>query len=227
MTEPSATLRALVDLGFERRPKEYGMETVGFHSRHLDLTASDGVGRYFRPVVLLLGNYNTGRRLGIIDSELPHDLYTVEEAAAWLSYTLRGWKEPLDPLPDWFIEGERNWHLIPMVRRQGAYENRPKCTLRHDQARLFRRELWNAIGALNEATEALVSFDGRVLSVQLADETIEALGKGRSWPSEVLWPLSAETGLPQRFSTGFVLFDYFDGQFGFANHKYPAKEGER
>lgn len=118
MSELCPTLSNLLLLGFERRASEFGMETVGYRFQFLDLTASEGLNKYFREVVFLGGVLNTVRSTALIDSELPVDLDTPEAAAAWASYALQSHRGELEPLPDWMLYGELNRDQLPWVRQQ-------------------------------------------------------------------------------------------------------------
>ena len=109
MSDKYPTLDALVALGFEHREPEFGMKTVGYRFRYLDLKASATISRYFQPDVLLSGVLNTGRTLSQIEHHLPASLGTPQEAAAWVSYVLKSDRSDLEPLPAWFLEGERQW----------------------------------------------------------------------------------------------------------------------
>lgn len=224
MTNLSPTLRSLVYLRFERRRPVFGMDTVGYRFRHLDLTASDGVSKYQRPIVILGGILNTSRTLALIQNELPSDLDTPEAAAAWLSYALRDHKRDLIPAPTWLAVGEGNWGMIPEVRRQREYVVRPRCKINREDARLFRRKISSALGKLSDEIKATVSFNGRVLAVQISNKCIETLAEGCPWPSKVLWIVSADTQLPPRFSRPSVTVSFFDGMFEFSNRRYCAEE---
>ena len=70
MSDKYPTLDALVALGFEHREPEFGMKTVGYRFRYLDLKASATISRYFRPDVLLSGVLDTGRTLSQIEHHL-------------------------------------------------------------------------------------------------------------------------------------------------------------
>ncbi len=108
------------------------METVGYRFQFLDLTASEGLNKYFREVVFLGGVLNTVRSKALIDSELPVDLDTPEAAAAWASYALQSHRGELEPLPDWMLYGELNRDQLPWVRKQREFEARPRCYINRD-----------------------------------------------------------------------------------------------
>ena len=113
MSGPCPTLDSLIALGFEHRESKYGAETVGYRFVHGDLEAVHVMNLSARYVVLLSGVLNTGRRLSTIESQIPNDLESALETAAWVSYALESHRSELEPLPDWYVKGERHWDLVP------------------------------------------------------------------------------------------------------------------
>ena len=95
--------------------------------------------------------------------------------------------------------------------------------MKRDHARVFRRELRLALEGLSNQTEALLSFDGRVLSVRIEDERIETLAQGEPWPAKVQWAVSANTKLPKRFLDDAVCIGYFEGKIDFSTSRYQSK----
>ena len=51
---------------------------------------------YARYVVLLSGVINTGRTVALIESQIPNDLGSASEAAAWVSYALASHRSELN-----------------------------------------------------------------------------------------------------------------------------------
>lgn len=115
---------------------------------------------------------------------IPADIGSALEAAAWVSHTLKPWRSYLEPLPEWFIEGEDNWNLLPPAhpyhleqaaeesleeqrRSWEAYRASPKCLVDRDYALLLRRNLRKALAELAGEAAMVFDFDGRVLSVAL------------------------------------------------------------
>ena len=219
MSSSCPTIQSLITLGFERREPRFGMETVGYKFKHLDLVASHGMYMYARYVVMLSDVVSTGRTSGTVESQVSPDLGSALEAAAWLSYALKSYKSDLEPLPDWFVEGERHWDLIPIVARQRAYEARPKCVVDRDYARPLRRNLLEEMSRLPGETKMTFSFDGRVLSIVLCGRPHEVIASGDSWSSSYQVIVSPKTTLPARFMDSMVEVSVFEDYLRLDGHR--------
>ena len=211
------TLDALVALGFEHREPEFGMEAVGYRFRYLDLKASATISMYFRPDVLLSGVLNTGRTLSQIEHHLSGDLGTPQEAAAWVSYVLKSDRSDLEPLPAWFLEGDRHWDLVPPAREKQAireslqaYQASPKCSIDREYARPLRRKLQAALSEIAREAEMTFNFDGRVLSIGLCGLVHEVVASGESWPSSYQVTVSSKMRMPARFTSSTVEVNVFE-----------------
>ena len=222
MSDPCPTIDSLIALGFERRTTKAGIEGVGYRFAHLDLNAVHVRNLYARYVVLLSGVLQTRRSLAIIEDQIPNDLGSTSEAAAWVSYALRPHRSDMEPLPDWFFEGEKHWDLVPparMVReaeeRQRAYLAAPRCVIDREYARPLRRNLLEQLPMLPEETGMTFSFDGRVLTMTLCDRVQEVVAYGESWASSYQAIVSSETKLPARFENTMVEVSVFEGHVSF------------
>ena len=173
---------------------------------------------YFRYVALLSGVLNTGRTVAVIGDQIPPDLEDPQEAAAWVSYALRPHRADLGPLPDWFIEGERHWDLVPPAleareaeERRRAFIASPRCYIDRGYARPLRRNLLKEFPWLSGETEMTFSFDGRVLSIVLNESVHEVAASGDSWTSSYSAVVSPETKSPPRFESRAVEVQRFRG----------------
>ena len=191
---------------------------MGYRFVHGDLDAVHVMNLSAQYVVLLSGVLNTDRWLSTIESQIPNDLESALEAAAWVSYALQSHRSELEPLPDWYVEGERHWDLVPPAReerayqeRQRAYEASPKCFIDRDYARPLRRNLLEEMSGLAGETEMTFRFDGRVLSIALCGRVHEVIASGDSWPSSYQVIVSPETMLPARFESSRVVVSVFEG----------------
>ena len=111
-----------------------------------------------------------------------------EKVSVWVSHTLRYHRSDLKPLPEWYVEGERRWDLLPRIHqmreaheRQLAYMASPRCYIDRAYARLLRRNLLEEFSRLCGETEITLSFDGRVLSIVLKEHTHEVIASGDCW----------------------------------------------
>ena len=216
------TFDSLISLGFEPRKTSAGLEGVCYRFACLDLDACHVMNLYARYVVLLSGVLNTGRKLAIIESQIPIDLGSAFEAAAWVSYALKSHRRQLEPLPDWFLEGERHWDLLPFVRqmreaeeRRLAYLSCPKCYIDREYARPLRRNLLEELSGLAGGTEMAVHFDGRILSIVLNERIHEVVASGDSWPSSYRAIVDREARMPTRFESPTVEVSVFEGYVSF------------
>lgn len=216
------TLDSLSALGFRRKRSEssdivsYKFANLELVAMHPDITKPStliGVPGALRPsfaweyldtmkkyqgyVVWLIGTVVTPRRISEVEIPIPPDLGSASEAAAWVSYVLRSHRSDLGPLPDWFVEGERDWDLVPPAReerlrqaesrerreRWEAYKASPKCFIDRDYALVLRRNMRKAFSELAGEAEMTFKFDGRVLSIALRGNVNEVatptLSEGR------------------------------------------------
>lgn len=84
---------------------------------NIDITASEVMGRHFRPVFLLMGTVRTAGIVGIINSELPLEVENFEQGVALIARLIGEGIEPEKHAP-WFAVGKR-WqhHLALQLKR--------------------------------------------------------------------------------------------------------------
>ena len=238
LTNPCPTLETLLELGFEDRPPvmqvapsirwmvpqvhQSPLVSVCYRFADFDLVASPTLNSFNVPVVGLTGYREDDRSVSIIEGQIPSNLRTSLEAAAWISFALRSQRSELEPLPDWFIEGEGNWDLVwPVIEGREAYERRrayescPKCHIDRDYARVLRRNLSEELSWLGEEAGMTFSFDGRVLSIVTDQRVHELVASGNSWPSSYRVIVSPESKLPAKFTSWRVEISVFEGFVSF------------
>ena len=236
-----STLNSLIALGFEpwkgesRRRYETGdvnllfamhglrepaleAKAVVYAFADFDLFATHTMNRHMAMVVRVHGVRVTRDTLSEIDSEIPDGLENPLEAAAWVSYVLKSYRDELEPLPDWFILGDRHADLVPFVRdlraakeRERAYEASPKCVIAREDARILRRILQEVLSDLDRETEMRVSFNEYGLMIDLGRRYFDARAWGDSWSSSYRVVVSPETKLPARFMSSWVDVSVFEG----------------
>ena len=237
MSGPSTTLEILLELGFEDRPpvtrvSPSSLWMVPSHVRspsisvcypfaNFDLIASPVTTVFGREAVQLSGVIESGRSWTEVQGEIPPDLGSSTEAAAWVSFALKSYKSDLKPLPNWFAAGEHNWDLVYARmdpegwKRQQAYRDCPKCFIDREYARPLRRILQGEFSWLSGETEMTLSFDGRVFSIVLNEHTHEVIASGDCWLSSYRAIVSQETKLPARFQYRSVAVSILQGYVRF------------
>ena len=222
MSYSCPTLNSLIELGFEHREPVVISDTVGYRFAQLDLAASHIINVHPQYEVILGGTIDTGRTFAVVDHQIPHNLEEPLEAAAWISYKLKENRSQLGPLPDWFLEGERHWDLVPMVRdarvaeeRDRAYVASPSCRIYRDYARPLRRNLLEHFAPLHGETKMTATFDGRVLSFGLEERKHEVVAYGDTWPSSFRVTVSPESRLPSRFESAVVDVSVYEVSLSF------------
>ena len=237
MSGPSPTLDILLELGFEDRPPvthvspssvwmvpkhvRSPLMSVCYPFANFDLVASPVTKMFGQEVVQLNGVIESKRSWTEIQSEIPADLGSSMEAAAWVSFVLKSYKSDLTPLPAWFVEGERNWDVVYARmdpegwKRQQAYRDCPKCFIDREYARPLRRILQEEFSWLSGETEMAFSFDGRVLSIVLNERAHDVIASGDGWSSSYRAIVSQEAQLPARFRSRRVEVSVFGGYVSF------------
>ena len=185
------------------------------------MVASPVIKAFGQDVVQLSGVLEAPRSLTEIQGEIPPDLGSALEAAAWVSFALKFHERDLRPLPDWFVEGKHHWDLVYARmdpdgwERQRAYRDCPKCLIDREYARPLRHKLLEELSQLAEETEITFSFDGRVLSIILNETVHEVIASGDSWPCSYRAVVSRETKLPTRFQSWRVEVSVFEDYVSF------------
>ena len=192
MSTEFPTIDRLLELGFEQSTT--CSDSVHYRLEHVRLEGVPAQDRFFRDIVQLSGEAGSKRSMAVIGLDLPPRLGSKLEAAAWITYVLRDYKDAFVPLPDWFTEGEQAWDLIPHVRRHRQEERQlqawlkarreaPQCSIDREDARLLRKRLRRSLSELDGASDMTVAFDGRVLSITVAADVHEVVASGDQWQS--------------------------------------------
>jgi len=110
-------------LGFEEDPNVLSDETPGlsYDFGAFRLEASQGLNRWFRPVVTLGGLIATSRTNTLIHFEIPLEVESFEQGVALVTYILDShaggrFQPPFDVA--WLEEGRRFSHLLPWKTRR-------------------------------------------------------------------------------------------------------------
>lgn len=218
------TLCSLLCLGFEIFPNQYNESTVAYHFKNVHLEASYVRNRFFQETVLLSGILNSRETdtMVLIETEIPCNLVTPNEAAAWASYALSFYEGDLGPLPDWMLVGKKNWDLIPFVREAREYDARPLCRLDREYAKILRQRLRDMLLAHISEQPVQFAFDGRILSVKVYKNVFDVPASGSAWEHFYEVVMGPETKLPSRFMSPVVSISFYKQNLIWEGRQYAG-----
>lgn len=206
-----------------------------FHRNNLELRASEVMNRHFQSCILFSGLWRDARTLKMIDFEIPLMVESAEQAVAWIAYGVGTDYEPPGKI-DWFEDGKAWQDSLPWERyyadlRLRAAERdrmralRPHCRVARSWLRLLLNQMSATIDGSQPASEFLVHFDGRMLLVQLPNETIGAPATGPApWTCRYRLTVTPLLSLPKRLTTDPVEVGLWEGLFEIERSRYLVAE---
>lgn len=199
------------------------------HINGFKLSASVCTNGSFYPIILFTGVYATGPTLAEVHFEMPREVESHEQAAAWLAWSLdqqigRGFGTTC-AIP-WLEIGRRNFDLLPWERSRVAYELRPHCYVDRDWMRLALRKLRVALTMSPPKGMVHFGFDGEILKIQTSGELIAVPGAGRAWPLRVSVPAAKLEDLPKRLIQPSIPVSYWESRLTLGNRGFPAVKWE-
>lgn len=136
---PLATWDVLQDLGFEDDENAISVRPgLRFDFGNFKLSASSEMTLLGR-VVLLYGVMATRRALGQVEFEMPIEIDSREQCAAWIAHHLDKYcgRNGFDPdvTTPWLEMGRLNRRTLPWVDRSEKFRARPHCSVGRDWMR--------------------------------------------------------------------------------------------
>jgi hypothetical protein len=185
------------------------------------LSASGLTNRWFKDVVMLTGIHVTSRTLADIEFEMPRQIDSREQCAAWLAWHLdRNLGSDLKPgiqSAAWLELGRANTILLPWVAEQAAYQARPYCSMEREWARPLLKSLKAVLPAMSDDAIVWFSFDGEVMKIRCGNELIAAAATGKAWVERYGLKSAELKNLPRRLVDPMVGFCAWDGHFTIGN----------
>lgn len=238
------TWDVLLNLGFVVDPDVISESKPGLSCDfgNLKLTAGHLCNRYWKPVVVLGGILSTPRTGRLIEGEMPVEVESVEQAKAWLAWTLDGSDhEKFEPAiaTQWLHEGRLHSNLLPWERERAqgereraqeraVYEASPHCSVPRDWARFALNSLTDHLSHLAENVAVTFRFDGRVLSIECDGKTIPMPATGKAWPHGFTINAAKLRKLPKRFINDEIVVSVLDSTLRIAGwpfrEAFPARE---
>lgn len=182
-------------------------------------------------VVMFSGVMATSRTLAEVDFELPREMDSAEQCAAWIAWNLdqsagdSGFRPTKET--KWLSVGREHRNQLPWIMESMAYEGRPHCFLPRDWARMVLKTLRTALEKVSGDADVLFHFDGEALKIRCGEESIAAAATGKAW-TECYVLKARELGeLPNRLTRLQVTVSIWQGFLEIANRRYKDVRSEK
>ena len=146
-----------------------------------DITAVEVIFFVGRPYVQFTGTYFSKRSMAYIEFKLPARVESLDQLKAFLAYYLDHASDTSDEQSDqpaWLAEGQALQELLPWEQRQAAYQARDHCWVERDWMRIGLKKLRALLDKIDSAGAVRFAFDGTVLRIEAAEESIVMQGDG-------------------------------------------------
>ena len=172
---------------------------LSFDFYNFKLEASRLINRRMRPIILLSGMAANERSIGDLQTELPLEVESMEQAKAFVAWCFdRLTDSNFRPMfePKWLEEGRQHSRLLPWNCDLAAYNARPCCYVESDWARVAFKKL----ATLDHETPVTFSFDGELLTIRSKEMTIVVQAEGSPWSRSYSIKAGSLWALPNRLS---------------------------
>jgi hypothetical protein len=174
--------RAIFDcLGFkedweaitDQRPAYY------YDFGNLRLTAAEVMG-FGRPRFHFGGVWRGVNSMSMVDFEMPVEVESLEQGAAWIAYGIGESFRPLHPTP-WLADG-RTWQdHLPWVRRMEEYKARPTCSVEKEWFKVAAKKLRPLADVASASDLLWFAFDGEALRIAGCGVAVILPATGTAW----------------------------------------------
>ncbi len=224
---PVATWDALQTLGFEPDPKVYSEQQAGLSCDFVSfqLTAGRMMNLEMRETWQFSGVVATPRTVAMIDFEMPLQVESVEQCAAWVAWHLqrdlpRDEKLVARAKQSLVILGLQHQATLPWVRRQAEYAARPQCDVERSWMRQAFKALAEHISTAGPADKISIRFDGAVLAFHGQGWTVPVPAGGEAWPDQYEIKAGDFNSFPARLMQTVIVVSIWEGKLTIGKHLY-------
>lgn len=184
-----ATWDALLRLGFLQTDDFFGSPAVIFDFGNFKLKATRITNLYLKEVVSFNGLVSTARTITSIEFEMPLQVDSKEQCAAWIAWHLNKSLLSREKLiqhseAELLIIGLQNQGTLPWVQEKEAYRVRPQCSVERGWLRQALKAIKVNVSDAAPDSKITISFDGRVLSFLGRNWITPIPALGESWGEE-------------------------------------------
>jgi hypothetical protein len=179
-----------------------------------------------REIVLFTGVLTTQRTITEVIFEMPRQVESPEQSAAWIAWHVTGGTASREFKPmretGWLELGRRHYHLLPWERQKAVYAARPRCMISRKWARLALNTLSGHLAEARETVIVEIGFDGTALTIRCKKNVVTLPAEGSPWKDKYHIHAKKIRHLPKRLMHDPVEVSVFDGAFILGNRRYPG-----
>ena len=223
---PVSTHAALQELGFRSEPKVYSEQETGlsYDFGSFQLTAARMMNLQMREAWHLSGLVATSRSIAQIEFEMPLQVDSAEQCAAWIAWALEhqlcderlvaSMKQEL------VILGLQHQSTLPWVRQQATHAARPHCWVERSWMRLLLKTLAGHVSKDDPDDRISIRFDGAVLSFHGRDWTIPVPASGNAWTAPYAIKVRDFSSFPARLMQTEIGVSIWEDKLTIGNRFY-------
>lgn len=191
------------------------------------LSAGRMMNMYFREIVQFSAVYQTPRTIGSIDFEMPIQVESLEQCAAWIAWHLNehlpGLEKLLSPTQASFlIVGLQHQDTLPWVREKATYAARPQCVVERSWMRVALKALKSKLNVEPGDGNVTISFDGRVLAFSGPGWVVPVPAEGAAWPSRYQIQTENFSNFPSRLMSEQIHISVWKEHLTIGNWRYAG-----
>jgi hypothetical protein len=206
---------------------------LSFDFGNFKLSAIVCVNRWLQPVIRLSGVMSTRLTTTEVESEMPQEVESREQAIAFVTWCLDHHSDDVKFQPgfpiSWLQEGRRHQGLLPWERermeserKQVAFAARPGCLVDREWMRVALHKLHAFVESAADEAAVTLEFDGDVLKIRCSTETLAMPASGKPWQFRFSIPSGNLRQLPKRLMDAKVDVSIWDGRLLVGHRNYPG-----
>lgn len=191
------------------------------------LSAGQMVNLYCQEIVQFSAVYQTPNSMGMLDFEMPTQVESLEQCAAWIAWHFkqRGLlrQKLLSPTKASFLTlGLQHQDTLPWVRNMAAYAARPHCSVERPWMKVAINALKANLSVEKGDGDVGIWFDGQVLTFSGFGWVVPVPAKGDPWPSRYQIRTENFSKFPSRLMKEQIHISVWKEHLFVANWRYDG-----